>query len=362
MKIRNSNLKIRNDKKFSCVSWFKIENNTMSFLHELSEKARKHGSRKIVFPEGNDPRVALAADRIESEKTAVPILLGTEDEIETACVKAGIADRKFHAFDHLKSELLVRFAAEFRVFRNRKNFTNEKSLELMRTRLFFGAKMLENGLVDGMIAGSMASTAETLRAALAVIGLKEGVKTPSGSFFMDLPNPTASGEKVLLFADCAVNPNPDSEQLAEIAVLSAANYKYFTGKTPKIAFLSFSSHGSAADESINKIRTATALTIRKLKASGIDALVDGELQADSALVPEVFERKCPSSILAGNANVLIFPDLNSGNIGYKLVERLGGASAYGPILQGFAKPVNDLSRGCSVNDIIGVAAITACQS
>ncbi|MFA6569096.1 MAG: phosphate acetyltransferase [Victivallales bacterium] len=334
----------------------------MSFLHELIEKAREHGNRKIVFPEGNDPRVALAADKIESERLAVPILLGTEDEIGRACAEAGIADKKFHAFDHLKSELLGRFAGEFCVFRNRKNFTNEKSLELMRNRLFFGAKMLKNGLVDGMVAGSMASTAETLRAALAVIGLREGVKTPSGSFFMDLQTPSASGEKVLLFSDCAVNPDPNPEQLSEIAVLSASSYRFFTGKTPRIAFLSFSSHGSAADESINKIRTAKELTVRKLRDSGIEALVDGELQADSALVPEVFERKCPSGILAGTANVLIFPDLNSGNIGYKLVERLGGASAYGPILQGFAKPVNDLSRGCSVDDIIGVAAITACQS
>ena len=334
----------------------------MSFLHELIEKARKHGNRRIVFPEGNDPRVALAADKIESEKIAVPILLGTEDEINRACAEAGISDEKFHAFDHLKSELLPRFAAEFCVFRNRRNFTNEKSLDLMRNRLFFGAKMLKNGLVDGMVAGSMASTAETLRAALAVIGLKEGVKTSSGSFLMELLTPTDSGDKVLLFADCAVNPNPDPEQLSEIAVLSASNYRFLTGKIPRIAFLSFSSHGSASDESINKIRAAKELTIRKLMDSGIEALVDGELQADSALVPEVSERKCPSSILAGNANVLIFPDLNSGNIGYKLVERLGGASAYGPILQGFARPVNDLSRGCSVNDIIGVAAITACQS
>jgi phosphate acetyltransferase len=334
----------------------------MSFLNEIIEKSRKHGSRKIVFPEGHDPRIALAADRIESEKIAIPILLGTEDEINGACAEAGIDDKKFHAFDHVKSELLNRFAAEFCVFRNRKSFTSEKSLELMRNRLFFGAKMLQNGLVDGMVAGSMASTAETLRAALAVIGLKGGVKTASGSFFMDLLIPPISGEKVLLFSDCAVNPNPEPEQLSEIAVLSASNFSFFTGKIPRIAFLSFSSHGSSADESVNKIRAAKELTIWKLKDSGIEALVDGELQLDSALVPEVFERKCPSSILAGNANVLIFPDLNSGNIGYKLVERLGGASAYGPILQGFAKPVNDLSRGCSVNDIIGVAAITACQS
>lgn len=333
----------------------------MSFLHELIEKARKHGNRKIVFPEGNDPRVALAADKIESEKIAVPILLGTEDEINMACAEAGIDDRKFHAFDHFKSELLHRFAAEFCVFRNRRSFTNEKSLEVMRNRLFFGAKMLRNGLVDGMVAGSMASTAETLRAALAVIGLKEGAKTSSGAFFMELRDSTVSGEKVLLFADCAVNPNPDSGQLAEIAMQSACNYRFFTGKIPRIAFLSFSSHGSAADESVDKIRAAKELTVRKLGDSGIEAFVDGELQADSALVPEVSERKCPFGMLAGSANVLIFPDLNSGNIGYKLVERLGGASAYGPILQGFAKPVNDLSRGCSVNDIIGVAAITACQ-
>ncbi|MFZ2658005.1 MAG: phosphate acetyltransferase [Victivallales bacterium] len=333
----------------------------MSLLQKLIERARKTPGRKIVFPEGNDPRVVLAAERIAEERIAVPILLGTESEIDRVSAEDGIDDKKFHAFDHLKSELLDRFASEFCVFRKRKNMTHEKGLDIVRNRLFFGAMMVRHGFADGMVAGSLASTAETLRAAITVIGLKEGVKTLSGSFFMDLKTPTASGEKVLLFADCGVNPNPDSEQLSEIAVSSAEHFRLICGKKPIISFLSFSTHGSAADESISRIRQALSLTVEKLKSAGIEAEIDGELQADSTLVPEVARRKCKNGVIEGNANVLIFPDLNSGNISYKLVERLAGASAYGPILQGLAKPVNDLSRGCSVEDIIGVTAITVCQ-
>ncbi|HCE42606.1 MAG TPA: phosphate acetyltransferase [Lentisphaeria bacterium] len=333
----------------------------MSLLQKLIERARKTPGKKIVFPEGNDPRVVLAAERIAEEGIAVPILLGTEAEIDRVSAEDGIDDKKFHAFDHLKSEMLDRFASEFCLFRKRKNMTHEKGLEIVRNRLFFGAMMVRHGFADGMVAGSLASTAETLRAAITVIGLKEGVKTLSGSFFMDLKTPTAFGGKVLLFADCGVNPNPDSEQLAEIAVLSAGHFRFICGEKPRIAFLSFSTHGSAGDDSISKIRNAIPMTMEKLRASGIEADVDGELQADSALVSEVAKRKCKNEVIEGNANVLIFPDLNSGNISYKLVERLAGASAYGPILQGLAKPVNDLSRGCSVDDIVGVSAITVCQ-
>jgi len=334
----------------------------MDFLQQIIAHARKSPGKRIVFPEGNDPRVVLAAEKIAEEKIAVPILLGTESEIGDASARDGIDDRKFHSFDHLKSEMLDRFAADFCEIRRRKNMTHDKALELVRNRLFFGAMMVRHGQADGMVAGSLAATAETLRAALAVIGLKDGAKIISGSFFMDLKTPTISGDEVLLFADCGVNPNPDSAQLAEIAVSSAEHFKFICGKKPRIAFLSFSTHGSAGDDSTLKIRNAIPLAVEMLGACGIEAEVDGELQADSALVPEVAERKCRNGILGGNANVLIFPDLNSGNIGYKLVERLAGASAYGPILQGLAKPVNDLSRGCSVDDIVGVAAITVCQS
>ncbi len=333
----------------------------MSFLQQIIAQARKTPDRRIVFPEGNDPRVVLAAERIAEEKIAIPILLGTEPEIDKISATDGIDDKKFHAFDHLKSELLDRFAAEFCEFRKRKNMNHEKALDIVKNRLFFGAMMVRHGFADGMVAGSLASTAETLRAAITVIGLKEGVKTLSGSFFMDLRKPTVSGEKVLLFADCGVNPNPDAEQLVEIAVSSAEHFQFICRRKPRIAFLSFSTHGSAGDDSISKIRKAIPLTIDKLKASGIEAVVDGELQSDSALVPEVARRKCRNGVIEGDANVLIFPDLNSGNISYKLVERLSGASAYGPILQGLAKPINDLSRGCSVDDIVGVAAITVCQ-
>ncbi|HBC86577.1 MAG TPA: phosphate acetyltransferase [Lentisphaeria bacterium] len=333
----------------------------MSFLQQIINQARRTPGRRIIFPEGNDPRIVLAAEKIAEEKIAIPILLGTESEINDAS-KDGIPDKKFHSFDHLKSEMLDRFAAEFCEIRKRKSMTHDKALEIVRNRLFYGAMMVRRGLADGMVAGSIATTSETLRAALTVIGMKEGKKTLSGAFFMDLNTPTQAGDKVLLFADCAVNPNPDPEQLAEIAVSSAEHFKHIVGTKPRIAFLSFSTHGSAGDDSTLKITQAVDIAKEKLKSSGIEAEVDGELQADSSLVPEVAKRKCRGdAVLNGNANVLIFPDLNSGNIGYKLVERLAGASAYGPILQGLAKPVNDLSRGCSVDDIVGVAAITVCQ-
>ncbi len=333
----------------------------MSFLQQIINQARNTPGKKIVFPEGNDPRIVLAAEKIAEEHFAIPILLGTESEINDASNRDGIADKKFHSFDHLRSEHLDRFAAEFCEIRKRKSMTHDKALEIVRNRLFFGAMMVRRGLADGMVAGSLATTSETLRAALTVIGLAEGKKILSGAFFMDLKEPTITGEKVLLFADCAVTPEPDAEQLAEIAVSSAEHFKLIVGAKPRIAFLSFSTQGSAGDESIMKIPKAVEIAVEKLKAIGIEADIDGELQADSALVPDVAKRKCKRDMIPGNANILIFPDLNSGNIGYKLVERIAGASAYGPILQGLAKPVNDLSRGCSTDDIVGVAAITVCQ-
>ncbi|MCK5844705.1 MAG: phosphate acetyltransferase, partial [Victivallales bacterium] len=204
--------------------------------------------------------------------------------------------------------------------------------------------------------------AEMLRASFSVIGTAEGIKTGSSCFVMDLTSPSPAGDETLIFADCGVNPDPNAEQLVDIAFAAAATTKALLDTQPKIAFLGFSTKGSAQHETLDKIRDAANLAIAKVAETGADILIDGELQADSAIVPAVAAKKCADSPLKGSANVLIFPDLNSGNICYKLTERLAGAKAYGPILQGLAKPVNDLSRGCSFEDIYGVAVITVCQS
>jgi phosphate acetyltransferase len=201
-----------------------------------------------------------------------------------------------------------------------------------------------------------------LRASFQVLGTAKGIKIGSSCFVMDLKTPTPAGDSVLLYADCGVNPNPNAEELVDIAMATAQTYRALIGKTPKIAFLAFSTFGSAKHEMLDKIIKATALTKEKVAAENLDIIVDGELQADSALVPSVAKSKSPNSAIAGDANILIFPDLNAGNICYKITQRLAGADAYGPILQGLAKPVNDLSRGCTADDIFGVAAITVCQA
>jgi len=217
-------------------------------------------------------------------------------------------------------------------------------------------------MADGLVAGSIASTADMLRAAFHCIGTAPGIKMASSCFVMDLKTPTAAGNHVLLFADCGVNPDPDASQLVDIALGTATTCRKLLGVQPKVAFLSFSTRNSADHEILNKVKEAAKLMKEKIAAENLDIVADGELQADAALVPSVAAAKAPDSPLAGGANILIFPDLNAGNIGYKLVQRLGQAEAYGPILQGVAKPLNDLSRGCSADDIFGQVVITVCQA
>ena len=334
----------------------------MSVLDTLNARARS-AQKTVVLPEGQDPRVVTAANKaMELGIAARIIVLGSEAEIAAACKEAGVTERKFETIDYLNSDLFNAFVEEFTEMRKAKGMTPEKAAATMKSRIYFGAMMCRKGMADGLVAGSIASTADMLRAAFHCIGTKKGMKIASSCFVMDLATPAPAGDEVLLFGDCGVNPNPDADQLVDIAMATADTYRALIGKTPKVAFLSFSTMGSAEHEILEKVKTAAATLKAKIAAEGLDMEADGELQADAALVPSVAKAKAPESKVAGGANVLIFPDLNAGNICYKLVQRLAHADAYGPVLQGLAKPLNDLSRGCSADDIVGQIAITACQA
>ena len=334
----------------------------MSVIEKFAERARSV-ERTIVLPEGQDPRVVAAA-KMALEKKVVKkvIVLGTEAEIAASCAKVGITERPFECLDYLASPLFEEFAQELYEMRKAKGLEIEKARKMMSSRIYFGAMMCRRKLVDGLVAGSIASTADMLRAAFHCIGTAPGIKSASSCFVMDLARPTPSGDEVLIFADCGVNPNPDANQLVDIALATAKTYRSLLGKQPKIAMLSFSTKGSADHEILNKVKEATATLQQRIADEKLDILCDGELQGDAALVPSVAAAKAPGSNVAGQANILIFPDLNCGNICYKLVQRLGQAAAYGPVLQGLAKPLNDLSRGCSAEDIYGEIVITVCQS
>ncbi len=334
----------------------------MSVLPLLFARA-KAAAKTIVLPEGQDPRVISAACKaLELGVAKKVIVLGSEAEISAASAKAGVTNRTFEALDYLQSPLFQQFADEFCVMRAKKGMTPEKAVATMKSRIYFGAMMVRHDMADGLVAGSIASTADMLRAAFHCIGTAPGIKSASSTFVMDLKTPAPAGDEYLLFADCGVNPNPDAQGLVDIATATATTYNSLFGKQPKVAFLSFSSKGSAENELLDKVIAAAAAFKAKVEAEKLDILTDGELQADAALVPGVNAQKAPGSPIAGQANVLVFPDLNAGNIAYKLVQRLAGAGAYGPVLQGLAKPLNDLSRGCSADDIVAEMAITACQA
>ena len=334
----------------------------MSAIELFAERARSV-ARTIVLPEGQDPRVVIAANKaVDNKVVAKVIVLGTEAEIAEACKNAGITERKFEALDYMASPLLKEFADEMYEMRKAKGVTPEKALAMVSSRIYFGAMMCRRKLADGLVAGSIASTADMLRAAFHCIGTAPGIKSASSTFVMDLATHTPAGDDVILFADCGVNPNPDANQLVDIAMATANTYRALLGKQPKVAFLSFSTKGSAQNEILEKVTAAAKMFADKVAAEKLDILCDGELQADAALVPSVAKAKAPDSPLAGAANILIFPDLNAGNIAYKLVQRLAHAQAYGPVLQGLAQPLNDLSRGCSAEDIYGEIVITVCQT
>ena len=330
----------------------------MSFIEQIKERA-KSARKKIVLPEGQDPRVIEAARGIAAQEIATVLLIGSEEELDG---QTGLDQAGIELIDHRRSELCEELAEAFQARRAHKGVTIEDAREQLKDRLYFGNMLVAKGLADGLVAGSIASTGAMLRAAFQCIGTADGIATGSSCFVMELKEPAPSGDDVLIFADCGVNPEPSPEQLCDIAIATAQTHKALVGTQPRVAFLSFSTKGSASHPLIDRTIAAVDITRKRIDSGDLDIVLDGELQGDSALVPSVAQAKCPDSPVGGSANILIFPDLQAGNIAYKLTQRLAGAAAYGPILQGLAKPVNDLSRGCSSDDIVGVSAITACQA
>ncbi len=329
----------------------------MSFIEEIKKRASNQ-IKTIVLPEATDIRILEATDIIGKEGFAKIILLGNESEIISIANENKLNISKATIIEPLKSDKYDEYVEAFYELRKAKGMTIEQAKKLLQDPVYFGMMMVKKEAADGLVSGAAHSTADTLRPALQILKTKPGTKLVSTFMLEIVPNCEYGNNGIFIFSDCGLNPKPTSEELSEIAISSSESYQQIVGDAPKIAMLSYSTHGSAASEDVDKVREATQLT--KEKAPNL--LVDGELQLDSAIVPEIGNVKAPGSDVAGKANILIFPDLNSGNIGYKLVERLAKAEAYGPICQGMAKPVNDLSRGCKAKDIVGVVAITALQA
>ena len=329
----------------------------MSFIEEIKERARKQ-IKTIVLPEAMDLRVLTATDIICKEDFAKVVLIGNEEEIVKLAKENNLDISKVKILEPSNSEKYEEYVNTFYELRKAKGMTIEQAKELLLEPIYFGMMMVKNGDADGLVSGAAHSTADTLRPALQILKTKPGTKLVSTFNLMIVPNCEYGDNGVFIFSDCGLNPKPNSDELSEIAISSAESYKQLVCDIPKVAMLSYSTYRSASSEDVDKIREATKLA----KEKAPDLLIDGEMQLDSAIVPSVGKSKAPGSIVAGKANILIFPDLNAGNIGYKLVERLAKAEAYGPVCQGMAKPVNDLSRGCKAEDIVGVVAITALQA
>lgn len=329
----------------------------MSLMEKIWAKARS-SKRRIVLAEGIEPRVIEAASKILKEGLAYIILLGDENRIRQIASEKGANITGAEIINPVQSEKFEEYVQYFYELRKSKGMTPEKARDTMKNVLYFGTMMVKLGHADGMVAGSINTTGDLLRPALQIVKTSPGISVVSSTFIMDIPNKQYGDDGIILFADCAVNPNPTAQELASIAVSTARTAKALAGIEPRVALLSFSTKGSADHELVTKVVEATKIA----KEIAPDIQIDGELQADAALVPKVASLKAPGSSVAGKANVLVFPDLQAGNIGYKLVQRLAGAEAIGPVSQGFAKPINDLSRGCSSDDIVNVAAITAVQA
>ncbi len=331
----------------------------MAFIEKIKERARQN-LKTIVLPEAEDLRILQATEIALNEKYANIILVGNEELINEKAKANGINIQGAKIIDPAKSQDYEKYVNLLYELRKEKGMTVEQAKKLVLDPVYFGILMVkdEETEADGLVSGAIHSTADTFRPALQILKTSPGTKLVSAFFVMVVPNCEYGNNGIFIFADSGLNPNPTSEELAEIAISSAKSFEQLIEEKPKIAMLSYSTYGSASSELTQKVVDATKL----LKEKAPDLLCDGELQADAAIIPEIAKAKAPESPLKGEANILIFPDLNSGNIGYKLVQRLAKAESYGPLCQGIGKPVNDLSRGCSSQDIAGVIAITAVQA
>ncbi|MGQ9607771.1 MAG: phosphate acetyltransferase [bacterium] len=330
----------------------------MKIIEKIKDQARKDPKR-IVLAEGEEERTIKSAFISLNEKTAIPILLGNADRIRSIANQINVDLGDIEIIDPETSKDIKKYMEMYISSREGKRVTESMAEKLIRKNLYYGAIMVSAGDADGMVAGCMSLTATVVKASQLMIGLKEGISAPSSFFIMSVPDCPYGENGNFIYADAGVNPDPTPQELAEIAILSAESARSILGWEPRVAMLSFSTKGSAGHKLVDKVIEATKIA----KEMSPNLLIDGELQADSAIVPQVAERKVKDgSKVAGKANILIFPDLDAGNISYKLTQYLAKAEAYGPLLQGFVKPVNDLSRGASVDDITGVIAFTVLQA
>lgn len=329
----------------------------MSFIDSIKQRARNN-IKTIVLPEGNDIRTIEAASIALKEKYANIILIGNENEIKSLAEEHKFDISEAQIVNPLNSKNYDKYVTKFYELRKNKGITLEQAKEFIKDETYFGMMMVKMEDADGLVSGAIHSTSDTLRPALQILKTAPGTKLVSAFFLMVVPNCEYGENGAFIFSDAGLNEYPDADSLSEIAISSSKSFKQLVGKEAKVAMLSYSTYGSAHSPLTDKVVEATKI----LKQKAPDLICDGEIQLDAAIIPEIAERKAPGSILKGQANTLIFPDLDAGNIGYKLVQRLAKAEAYGPLCQGIAKPVNDLSRGCSSQDIAGVIAITAVQA